>query len=415
VCASLHYAAIPWISWRFGCRAALRNCALALHLAMMPLALAQGQFGPPTRLTSMSASGADAQEMLLQLGEQRVLPSENVRSYSEANKGVVDIRLTKDASQFIIVALRPGSTTLLFLMMDGSERHFRITVIDPNAADRSGRVKESVEATENIRLDFYFVQVSKRYRHQIGVGWPGSIAPTLNASINLGTGTLEAASAVVTNQALPRLDMAQVSGWAKIMRQAAVVTVNGQKATFAAGGEFNVTVQGALTTGLQKIPFGSVVEVDPRYDAKSGRIEVHLRADISELDSDNGTGVPGRITSTLDTEVNLQLGESIILAGLTARSERRSKSGMPLLSQIPILGVLFGSHAQVEDESENIILIVPSVVDVISMQDRERVASALRTYAEFSGSMDAMEHLPPPRFGAPKRQAAPLDKGTKRD
>jgi pilus assembly protein CpaC len=343
----------------------------------------------------------EIQNIDLQLGEQRVLSSDNVRSYSEGTKGIVDVRLTKDASQFIIVALSPGTTTLLCLMMDNSERHYRITVTDPNARDRQKSNDGSVEARDNIRLDFYFVQVSKKYRHQIGVNWPGSVAPKFNATYNLQAGGLDSATAVITDQALPGLDMAQVSGWAKVMRQAAVVTANGQKATFSGGGELNFAVQGALTSSIHKIPYGSVIDVEPHYDAKTGRIELRLHADISELDTDNGTSMPGRITSNLDTEVNLELGQSLILAGLTSKSERRSKSGLPVLSQIPILGIFFGSHGQVEDESENIVLIVPSVVDAVSMQDRERVASALKSYANFSGDLDEVDYLPPAKAGKP--------------
>jgi len=359
------------------------------------VALAQGLSSTP-RPNGNSATAGDVQIMDLQLGEQRVIPSDNVRSYSEGNKGIVDVRLTKDASQFIVVALKAGTTTLLFIMMDGSERHYRITVNDPNAHNPRNGDTDSVDARDNIRLDFYFVQVSKNYNHKIGIGWPASIAPTFNAAYDVRVGNLDSATAVITNQALPRLDMAQVSGWAKVMRKAAVVTANGEKATFSGGGEVNFPIQSALTSALHKIPYGSVIEVEPHYDAKTGRIELRLHADVSELDSDNGTGVPGRITANLDTEVNLELGQSLILAGLTARSERRSKSGLPILSQIPILGVFFGSHAQAEDESENIVIIVPSVVDAVSMQDRERVEAALKSYSDFSGDMNEMDPMPPP-------------------
>jgi len=347
----------------------------------------------------------DIQNIELQLGEQRVIPSDNVRSYSEGAKGVVDVRLTKDATEFVVVAIKPGTTTLLFLMMDGSERHYKITVVDPEGPRTLSKGGNTVTPRDNIRLDFYFVQVSKNYRHQIGLGWPSSVAPTFNAQMDLKTGNLDSATAVIANQALPRLDMAQVSGWAKVMRQAAVVTANGEKATFSGGGEVNFPIQSALTSSLHKIPFGSTIDVEPRYDANTGRIELHLHADISELDSDNGTSVPGRMTSTLDTQVNLELGQSLILAGLTARSERRSKAGLPLLSQIPILGIFFGSHGRTEEESENIVLIVPSVVDAVSMQDRNRIANALATYTDFTGHLDDVDLLPPVSAGSASRPA----------
>jgi pilus assembly protein CpaC len=358
--------------------------------------LAQGPNSSGKSVPALSSSPVAAQreEMELSVGEQRVLSADNVRSYSEGTRGVIDIRLTKDGTQFVIVALAAGETTLLLLMSDGTEKHHRISVTDPNQSTRRNPAEINVKARDNVRLDFYFVQLSKSYGLQLGLGWPTVFAPRASATFNLQTKSIDSATAVVSNQALPRLDMAQSTGWAKVMRQAAVVTANGEKASFAGGGELNFLVQSAMTTGVQKLPYGSTIEVEPAYDAKTGRIELRLHADISELQSDNGSGVPGRMTSTLDTMVNLELGQSLILGGLTTHSERSSKSGLPVLSQIPILGVLFGSYNNVEDQSENIVIIVPSVVDAVSMQNRERVKDALRSYVEFSGDLEAVEFIP---------------------
>ena len=385
--------------------------ALSATLLQPIAASAQGSNGPSRAPQAAGGpSQAPSEEFELLVGEQRVLSTKGVQSYSEGAKGIVDVRLTKDSSEFVVVALSEGTTTLLFLMIDGSERHYRITVTDPNAPRRRGKNLGAVEARDNIRLDFYFVQLSKNYGHQIGIGFPGSIAPTFSAAYNFQTGSLESATAVITNQALPRLDMAQSSGWAKVQRQAAVVTANGEKASFSGGGEVNVAVQSALTSGIEKISFGSVIEMEPNYDSTNGRIELRLHADISELESDRGTGVPGRVTAALDTIVNLELGQSLILAGLTAKSERSSKSGIPFLSQIPLLGILFATHGHAEEESENIVIIVPSVVDAVSMEDRRRLDDALRQYADYSGDLDEASFIPPaktaPRAGV-KRSTPP--------
>jgi pilus assembly protein CpaC len=336
----------------------------------------------------------NAQSVTLMVGQQRVLSATGVRSYSEAVRGIVDVRLTKDATEFVLVALKPGSTSLLMLMQDGSERHYVITVTDPNARPDSSAGSD-VPARENIRLDFYFVQLDKSFGYQIGVGWPESIAaPTFNATFDFVNGGLQSATAVIANQALPRLDMAQSKGWAKLMRQAAVVAANGEKATFSGGQEVNILVQTSIATGVQRIEAGSTIEVEPRYDAETGRLEVHLHADISELQADRGTGVPGRTKSALDTVVNIELGQAIILGGLTARSERSGKSGLPGLSGIPIFGALFGSHSHAEESMENIAIIVPSVVDATTARDRERIDYALARYLEYSGDLDDVDFLP---------------------
>jgi pilus assembly protein CpaC len=341
----------------------------------------------------------------MDIGEQQVIPSEGVQSYSEGSKGVIDVRLTKDASQFVIVALREGQSTLLFLMTDGTERHYKVTVKDSNSTEPHKNQVNNVQARDNIRLDFYFVQLNCNSSYKIGLGWPSQIAPTANATFDLTTGSLDSATAVISDQALPRLDMGQSTGWAKVMRQAAVVTANGEKASFAGGGEVNIAISSAMSTGIQKIPYGSQIDVEPVYDSKSGRVELHLHADVSELETDGGTGVPGRTTATLDTIVNLELGQSLILGGLTSKSERRSKSGLPLLSQIPILGVFFGTHAYAASDTENVVIIIPSVVDAVAMQDRQRLDNALKRYADFSGDIDEGPRFVPDPKLPPRSQA----------
>lgn len=340
-------------------------------------------------------------EMTLMVGEQRVLSSDDVKSYSEGTPGVIDVRLTQDARRFVVVGVRPGRTTLLFLLTDGLERHYDVTVGDPAAAQAPVPVDAPdlrVEAKDNIRLDFYFVQLNKSYEHQVGVAWPASVGGgRLSASYDLLAGSFTSATAVVTDQALPRLDVAQAAGWAKVLRQAAVITANGMAATFSGGGEVNIPVVGSLAAEIRSIGFGSTVKVLPRYDRETGRLELQLVARVADLVDDGGTGAPGRLTSELETVVNLELGQSLVLAGLTARRETHSHAGLPLLSQIPILGAFFGTHSDRRQEAENVVFIVPTVVDAVSVQARQRIREALEVYDEYDGDLDEVDFvgLPP--------------------
>ena len=129
----------------------------------------------------------------------------------------------------------------------------------------------------------------------------------------------------------------------------------GEQGTFNTGGEVNVRLEGALATGLEQIKFGSAIEVQPRYDRRSGRIEVRISADISELAEPGVDGLPGRTISTLSTLVNVELGQSIVLAGADSRSAAKSSAGLPGLSRIPVLGYLFGTHASRKQHTENFI------------------------------------------------------------
>jgi pilus assembly protein CpaC len=363
-------------------------------------------------LALLGATAAHAQpvaELALEVSEQRVIPSAGVSSYSEGAPGIVDVRLTKDGGQFVIVGQRAGVTSLLFVMSDGSQVQYRITVTDPRSGPAAGAAQPDtrVGARDNVRLDFYFVQLSSDEQTRVGVAWPAVFgAASLSASYDLTQGSLTDATATVTDQALPRLDFARAQGWAKLLRQAAVITANGTEATFTGGGELNLPVESALSVGVRQIAFGSSVRVQPRYDRDSGRIELVIHAEVSDLASDHGSGLPGRVISTLDTVVNLELGQSLVLAGLTAQSQAGGVVGLPWLSQIPILGALFGSNVSRAERSENLVFIVPTVADSASRDARERVREALEVFRDYDGDLDE-QPLRPDALAVPSGKTRP--------
>jgi len=321
----------------------------------------------------------------LLVGGQTTIPASEVDKYSEGAPGIVEVRLPKDGKQFVIVALATGKTSLLLLMKDGREVRYNFVV-------RTAGVK----ARENIRLDFYFVQLQKTGDFRVGVGWPGTIGgtATIVATRNLSEGTTSA-TASIASQVLPRLDLAQESGWAKIRRQATIVVANGERGRFSSGGEMNFRIEGNLSSGVQSIPYGSEIQVQALYDRHTKRIDVRISADVSELTGAGPDGLPGRVVSQVETLVNLELGESIVLAGLHAESANENREGLPLLSQIPVLGYLFGSHGQHNERTENVLFIVPTVIEAIPLDERERVLEAYRNYRRFQGDFHRALLEPP--------------------
>jgi len=349
---------------------------------------------------SADAETAGARPLVLRVGEQRSLPADGIRSYSEGAPGVADIRVTRDQSRFVIVGKAEGTTSLLLIRTDGRQVQYTIRVVPADANRGFGE-------RENIRLDLYFVMIQDRYSHQIGLNWPGNIGSTLTpseATLAISGGSrqvTQSAFQILPQTFLPSFDLAQAKGWAKMYRQATLVTANGTEAIFTSGGEFNVQVQNNLTVNVQAIEFGTKVSVLPKYDSRTGRIELEIVADVSDLDAERGTrGIPGRITSHVETLVNLELGQSVSLAGIRARTERRKKDGTPGLALVPFIGALFGSHGRETEDNESYMFVVPSVVEPVSLSQRNRVEEALRAYEGFEGGVDARQLKDQPRVGA---------------
>ena len=76
-----------------------------------------------------------------------------------------------------------------------------------------------------------------------------------------------------------------------------------------------------------------------------------------------------------------------MLAGLTARSAAKNRAGLPLLSQIPVIGALFGSHGARQEEVQNLVFIVPSIVDIVGLGARNQIREALKAYDQYAGDL----------------------------
>lgn len=411
-----------------------------------------------------AAANTPSNEISLAVNEQYIIPATGIRSYSEGAPGFVDVRIPSDGSRIILVGLRAGSTSLLVIRNDGSQQTYSINVfrmpmetvrqnlqqllqgysgttvnqvggrlfIEGGVANEQqqrrvqqiatlypGQVESLVtvdptivERRINVRIDLYFVELSRQANYVFGIRWPtsyggGGQADALRVQATFGVGgpmpaPFAANFTGIIQQALPRLDLASNAGWARVHRQSTLITANGVEAKFRSGGEVNIRVANGLTSTVQPINFGTQLTVTPRFDPSTSRVDVRVVADISEL-VENGTDIPGRNVSQVETLVNLQLGQSMVLGGMRGRALTVGSNGLPGLAQIPVVGALFGSQSRRDQENEMVLFVVPTVIEGMSRQSEDRVANALRSYEEFGGNVGEANLIPRPATGNQQR------------
>ena len=146
-----------------------------------------------------------------------------------------------------------------------------------------------------------------------------------------------------------------------------LIAYNGQEASFLAGGEFPVpVVQGATgTVTIQFKEFGVRLTFTPTIAGDVIRLKV--RPEVSSLDFANGLTlsgfrIPSLTTRRAQTDVELRDGQSFAIAGLLDNMAQDDKSAVPILSQIPIIGTLFKSKAERQEQTELMVLITPRLV-----------------------------------------------------
>jgi len=68
-------------------------------------------------------------------------------------------------------------------------------------------------------------------------------------------------------------------------------------------------------------------------------------------------------TQQADNQILVSDGETAVVGGLTVTSVTVTKSGIPFLVDLPILGRLFGFSSQTEERQDLLILITPHIID----------------------------------------------------
>jgi pilus assembly protein CpaC len=160
----------------------------------------------------------------------------------------------------------------------------------------------------------------------------------------------------------------------QILAEPNLLAMNGHEASFVAGGEFPFpTLSGGGATSqvtIQFRQFGVQIHFLPTITPR-GTIRLHLSPEVSSLDfanalTANGNTVPALNTRKVDTDIELESGQTFAIAGLLDQRTTESLSKIPGLADIPILGKLFTSKNINVSNSELLIIVTPEIVGPIA-------------------------------------------------
>ncbi|MBK8480154.1 MAG: type II and III secretion system protein family protein [Proteobacteria bacterium] len=163
------------------------------------------------------------------------------------------------------------------------------------------------------------------------------------------------------------LNLLRGKGMAKVLSEPTLVAFSGQKAEFLAGGEFPVPIpQGLGNTGIEFKRFGVQLSFTPTVLADHA-MRLKVAVSVSERDQGSavliqGTSVPGLSTRLGETTVQLKNGQSFAIAGLLQDRIENSSSRVPLLGDLPVIGMLFRRNSFRRTETELVILVTANLV-----------------------------------------------------
>lgn len=174
-----------------------------------------------------------------------------------------------------------------------------------------------------------------------------------------------------------------------VLSTPSVMTLDNEKASILVGQQIPVTTGEALGSNNQN-PFRTInredvgvqLEVTPQISA-GGTIRLSIRQEVSSIFGPITQTSTDLITNRreINTVVQVDAGQIIVLGGLIQEDVQTSKDGIPGLRDIPMIGGLFGSESTSRRRTNLMVFLRPTVV---STADQARDAT-MRQYQAVQG------------------------------
>ena len=135
-----------------------------------------------------------------------------------------------------------------------------------------------------------------------------------------------------------------------------IASTDATSAGFAGGGA-------AQTQTVQREEVGIKLRITPLVNA-DGYITTDITPEVSSVTDFRGpnSDLPVISTRQASTTVRLKDGNSVIIGGLLSEEKTRNVSKLPILGQIPGLGVLFQHHVIVTSKKDLVIEVTPRII-----------------------------------------------------
>ena len=261
-------------------------------------------------------------------------------------------------------------------LVQAEKRTNTLIVTDlPSIVDRVEKMAMELDSsTPQIEITAKLVDVDSQTSRDLGITWgvtglqPGN-DPASNLDVKVTEGKTPQSAQVTYGLTKSwgtlsaKLDMLERMNKVHIISNPRITTVDNREAKILVGQKIPLIVQdvaGNPVSQLQTI--GIQLKVTPHL-TQDKKIIMDLHPEVSDLAS-NSTVQGGVIinTSEADTRVMVDDGQTAVIGGLIRTNEGTIRQGVPLLKDIPIIGLLFRSSNTSHQSRELIIFVTPRLL-----------------------------------------------------
>lgn len=199
-------------------------------------------------------------------------------------------------------------------------------------------------------VTLYFIEAKKQWLSQVGVSWPPQQAFKVLPQFS-------------GDQLQAVLNLSESQGQTRNLASPKILVKSNEKGEFLSGGEFPIRVSGFQNQSLFWKKYGLMFEIKPKIDS-SRKVDLDLKFELSMIDPSRSVdGLPGLVTHSMQTQLQIKAGQSLLVSSLLKKEWGRSNTGIPGLKDIPLLSSLFSSEDFINNETELILFIQTQLVE----------------------------------------------------
>ncbi len=385
-----------------------------------------------------NATAAGTPAVLLYAGQVQVLDMPNVSRIAVGNGGVLKAQVI-ESGQVVLIGQSAGTTTLRVWTRAGNQQSYEVTVRTNEAVRAARDIQDMLAAEPGLKvsqydghvliegdykdpatsrkleaiakmypqivvsmvpdhkiqvpvplekmvyLDVRLVEVRKNALEQLGIQWASPVTgPSFKLSGNAVPHAARSWSTAfgIATDLTSMLNILENNGDSWTLAEPRVSCKSGGDAKFVVGGEIPIPVVSGLgQTSVIYKQYGVILEFHPVADDQ-GNVSSKIVAEVSQPDQQfTNQGFIAFRQNRTETQVSLKENETLVISGLLQNAGSKAVTGIPGISELPVLGALFRSKEFQNERTELIVMVTPRAA---TPQSETSVAMARRSAEQFT-------------------------------
>ena len=244
---------------------------------------------------------------------------------------------------------------------------------------------------EQVELSLWVIDVQKQAADELGAQWAagGKLGPVevgFNSSVFSQGATLSRSD---TMKFLASVTALARQSRARIVSRPILLAQDNSPAVFDNSKSFYVRLEGERIASLQKVTYGTMINVLPHVVDGRGRIEMELSVEdgySAAASPDLRLDLPIVSSTSISTMARVQHQQSLLIGGYTLNERTEGSSKIPLLGDIPLLGQLFTFQKDSDVQSVRLFLIQPRLL----AEDGDFDPHSVNTPPRIDNAVDAL-------------------------